>query len=211
MGLQVRECVELFARLHGNDDTVASAIEQCGLDEVASRRWRTLSGGEQQRLSLAVALVGGSELIVLDEPTAALDIPGQERVLDVIADRSANGSAVLLTTHRLDEVEKVADRVVILHQGRLVANSTVAELTEAVPEIRLRGMDMGQAVELEGRVGLSFAAEPGGEWVAKLDTGQDPQARLSEVLDQCSEAGLKITSASVGRRSLADAYRELVS
>lgn len=210
MGLKVAECVELFADLYGRGVDAAQVVHDCGLGGVASRRWRTLSGGQQQRLSLAIALVGGRDLLVLDEPTAALDVPGQERVLELIGQRSGQGAAVLVTTHRFDEVEQVADRVVVLHKGAVVANASVADLTHRAPEIRLGGLSIVDGRRIDEALGTSFAVS-GGQLVSPIATDVDPSERLQAVLAWCGANELAPTSASVGSRSLADAYRELVA
>src|SRR5205807_9727089 len=99
-----------------------------GLDDVASTPWRRLSGGEQQRLSLALALVGRPQVAFLDEPTAGVDPAGRLAIRQVIRDLREDGVCVLLTTHELEEAERLADRVVIIDHGRAVAEGTPAEL-----------------------------------------------------------------------------------
>lgn len=210
MGLTVGECVALFAQLYGRAGDVDDALEQCALETLAHRRWRSLSGGQQQRLSLAIALVGGADLLMLDEPTAAMDVEGQERVLDLVTDRATGGAAVLITSHRLEEVERLADRVVVLHEGRLRADASVAGLTRSVAEVRIDGIPFDRVASLNTAVGLSFALEPEGTAVSRLPEGTDPQDALRSVLDWCVAHGIATTAASVGRRSLADAYRELL-
>ena len=91
---------------------------------MADTPWRHLSGGEQQRLSLALALVGRPEVVFLDEPTAGVDPEGRLAVRAVIAGLADRGVCVLLTTHELGEAERLADRVVIVHRGRAVASGT---------------------------------------------------------------------------------------
>jgi ABC-2 type transport system ATP-binding protein len=111
---------------------------------VAATPWRHLSGGEQQRLSLALALVGRPQVAFLDEPTAGVDPEGRLAIRAVVADLRAQGVCVLLTTHELAEAEKMADRIVILSAGRVVLEGTPAELTAA-----------------RAATGLSFGAPPG--------------------------------------------------
>lgn len=210
MGLTVGECARVFADLYGHRSAVAGVLDDCGLAGLTGRRWRSLSGGQQQRLSLAVALLGGSDLLVLDEPTAALDPDGQQRVLDLVAQRSAAGTAVLVTSHRLDEVERLAQRVVVLHGGRLLADTSVAALTRAVLELRIAGVPHDAVPRLSAAVGVAFELDDAGEAVGRVPEGGDATALLRSVLEWCAARGISTTSASVGRRSLADAYRELL-
>jgi ABC-2 type transport system ATP-binding protein len=208
MGLRVGECVRLFAALHNSPIDPAVVLEQCGLTEVAQRRWRAVSVGQQQRLSLALALVGGPDLLLLDEPTAGLDVPGQGHVLELIGRRAGQGCAVLFTTHRLDEVERVADRVVIIGEGRVLADSSLAALT--VPEIRIGGLKGSELVRLDHDLGTSFALSAAGDAaVSMIPSGEDPSGLLHDVLGWCRHNRIIATSVALGTRSLADVYAEL--
>ncbi len=211
MGLRVGECVALFAELYRRSGDVEVVLDECALGEIRDRRWRSLSGGQQQRLSLAIALVGGRDLLVLDEPTASMDLDGQQRVVDLVAARAGAGAAVLITSHRFDEVERLADRVVVLHEGRIRADSPISLLTREVPEVRIDGVDVERLASLNSALGLGFAVQLGGSAASRVPDGQNPQSVLRAVLDWCAAEGITISAASAGRRSLADAYRELLS
>ena len=100
--------------------------------------WRRLSGGEQQRLSLALALVGKPEVLFLDEPTAGVDPEGRIAVRDIIATQRDRGICVILTTHELDEAERLADHVVIIDQGRMLAEGTPAALASGAADGAIR-------------------------------------------------------------------------
>src|SRR5207253_2649352 len=108
------EVLAMHAALHSEPLSPDALIERLGLNKVAGTPWRRLSGGEQQRLSLALAIVGRPEVVFLDEPTAGLDVQGRHTTWDLIRDLKAAGVAVVLTTHLLDEAEQLADRVVII-------------------------------------------------------------------------------------------------
>lgn len=123
------EVLTLFAGYYADPVPPTELLERLGLHGVAKTPWRRLSGGEQQRLSLAMALIGRPKVLFLDEPTAGVDLHGRAQVREVIAEQARAGVAVLLTTHELAEAEAVADRVAILHRGRLATLGTMAELT----------------------------------------------------------------------------------
>jgi len=124
-----REIVSFYAKLRSADRAqVAVALDKVDLEEAADRRCGTYSKGMRQRLGLAQALVGSPRLLLLDEPTAGLDPLSRRRFYDLISDVSKNGTAVLLSSHGLSELEAKTDRVAILRSGELVANAPLAEL-----------------------------------------------------------------------------------
>ncbi len=204
MGLTVDEAVALFADLNGHGVDAASLVDQVGLAADRRRRWRRLSGGQQQRLSLAIALTGGPDLLLLDEPTAALDGQGSRQVLELIAERRRAGSAIVLTSHRADEIEQLADTVVLLGAGVVRATGTVEELTtiDAIVVGLAEPIDPSPVAVALGR---EVRAVDGGLEVPGLtDQGAVP-AVTAAVLD----AGGNINGIRVGRRPLADVLAEL--
>jgi ABC-2 type transport system ATP-binding protein len=127
--VRVGELLRCTAALYPASVDAADLLERMGLAELQRRTFRQLSGGEQRRLALALALVGRPQVAFLDEPTAGVDPAGRQVIRQIVADLRAEGVTVLLTTHDLDEAERIADRVVIVHHGRLVAQGTVDEIT----------------------------------------------------------------------------------
>jgi ABC-2 type transport system ATP-binding protein len=132
-----RDVLGLYAAFHVGGRDPEALLALVGLDIVARTRVRRLSGGERQRLALALALVGDPDVMVLDEPTAGMDAEAKRDTRGLIAGLRDEGRSILLTTHDLADVERLADRVAILHHGRIVADGSVAELT-ASGEARLR-------------------------------------------------------------------------
>ncbi|WP_062519696.1 ABC transporter ATP-binding protein [Demequina silvatica] len=131
-----RENLVLVARLRhvGAPATVASSLlERFGLTEAGDRRVATYSGGMRRRLDIAMSLVGEPSVVFLDEPTTGLDPQARLEVWDAIRALAAGGTTVLLTTQYLDEAEKLADRIAILHEGRIVIDGTLAELKALMP------------------------------------------------------------------------------
>ena len=152
-GIRTAEVLDLFAAYYDDPADPAALLERVGLAPQAKATARHLSGGQQQRLALALALVGRPRVAFLDEPTAGLDVDGRLLVRDVVREQRDAGVCVMLATHDLAEAEKVADRVVIVDRGRVVADGTPAELMSATgAEIRFAapaGLDvaaLGQAL-----------------------------------------------------------------
>jgi len=132
-----RRALELFAGYYPAPRPPDELLDLVGLRAVASTPWRHLSGGEQQRLSLALALIGRPQVAFLDEPTAGVDPEGRLTIRAVVDDLRRQGVCVVLTTHELDEAEKMADRIVILSAGRIVLEGTPQDLTAATSTTRL--------------------------------------------------------------------------
>ncbi|MDP9386528.1 MAG: ABC transporter ATP-binding protein, partial [Actinomycetota bacterium] len=127
-GMGPLDALRLFAAYYDDPEDPVALLERVGLTAVAATPWRRLSGGEQQRLSLALALVGKPVVAFLDEPTAGVDPAGRRAVRSVVSDLRDRGACVLLATHELDEAERLADHVVIVDRGRVVAAGTPAQL-----------------------------------------------------------------------------------
>ena len=122
-----RDLIRLYAAFHDGARDPEEVIEAVGLAAVAATRVRRLSGGERQRLSLALALVGDPEVLLLDEPTAGMDPEARRDTRALIASLRREGRTILLTTHDLGDVEALADRVAILHRGRIVFDDVTGE------------------------------------------------------------------------------------
>ena len=125
--LTPREILHMFASLYGKGD-VDEAIKTFAIDEFANRRYRHLSGGQKRRLSLAVATVHDPDVVFLDEPTTGLDVQSRRSLYDYILKMRDRGKAVFLTTHYIEEAERLADRVIIIDHGHIVAHGRVDEL-----------------------------------------------------------------------------------
>jgi ABC-2 type transport system ATP-binding protein len=131
-----RENLVLVARLRHLDDPVAVAddlLARFGLKDAASRRVSTYSGGMRRRLDIAMSLIGDPPVIFLDEPTTGLDPQGRLEVWQAVKELAAGGTTVLLTTQYLDEAEQLADRIAILHDGRILVDGTLGELKALLP------------------------------------------------------------------------------
>jgi ABC-2 type transport system ATP-binding protein len=128
-----RRVLELFASYYPDPEDPATLLETVSLSAVAKTPWRHLSGGEQQRLSLALSLVGKPDVVFLDEPTAGVDPEGRGAIRAVVGALRARGACVIITTHELAEAELLADRVVIVRGGRVLADGSPGSLTGGGP------------------------------------------------------------------------------
>ncbi len=202
-----RRVLRLFADYYDDPEDPEALLETVGLGAVARTPWRRLSGGEQQRLSLALALVGRPEVVFLDEPTAGVDPEGRLAVRRVVAGLRDRGACVLLTTHELPEAERLADEVVIIARGRAVARGTVAELAaaggggihfEAPPAMDTTGLALALGTTPDG----VSEEEPGRYRVA----GEATTARLAALAGWMAEHDLPLAELRAGGRSLEEIY-----
>jgi len=145
-----RENLLMIARLRHLKNPRAAAdglLKSFGLSDAANRRAGTYSGGMKRRLDLAMSLVGEPSVIFLDEPTAGLDPEGRLDVWKTVKDLARNGTTIFLTTQYLDEAEHLADRIAILHQGRIIADDTLAELRKLFPPAKLEYVEKQPTLE----------------------------------------------------------------
>jgi ABC-2 type transport system ATP-binding protein len=147
--LTVVEMLRLFAGYYREPRPVDEVVSLVGLEDKRDDRVRRLSGGQRRRLDLGLALVGDPELIFLDEPTTGFDPRARRQAWETIRGLRGLGKTILLTTHYLDEAERLADRVAVLAQGRIVASGAPAELTGAVAATEIRYRENGREVVLE--------------------------------------------------------------
>ena len=145
-----RENLIMIARLRHleNPRQVADdLLNRFSLTEAADRRVSTYSGGMRRRLDIAMSLVGKPQVIFLDEPTTGLDPEGRIEVWNTIKELSSNGTTVFLTTQYLEEAEQLADRIAILHEGRIIANGTLAELKKLFPPAKVEYIEKQPTLE----------------------------------------------------------------
>jgi ABC-2 type transport system ATP-binding protein len=188
VSLTVRESLAVFGGYYERPRDVDEVIEVVGLTEKRDARVKTLSGGQQRRLDLGLALVGDPELIFLDEPTTGFD-PGARRMAwETIRNLRSLGKTVLLTTHYLDEAERLADHVAVLREGRIVRIGTPAELRGTAAETEIRYRRNGQEVVLQTT---------------------EPTRVLHELTTEAVRAGVELEGLEVRRQTLEDIYLAL--
>ncbi len=202
------DALRLFASYYDRHEDPAALLRRLGLTEVARTPWRRLSGGEQQRLSLALALVGRPEVVFLDEPTAGVDPQGRLAIRQVISELRDGGVCVMLTTHEMDEAERLADRVLIVDHGRVVAAGTPTELMTGGAGASIHfGAPPGIDVEDLGRaIGAPTREERPGEYVIAAEARP---ATVAAVTAWLAERDLPLADLRAGRERLEDVFLRL--
>ncbi|MCU1623212.1 MAG: ABC-type efflux protein ATP-binding protein [Frankiales bacterium] len=206
-GLRAGQLLDLFASYHAHPLPTAELLDRLGLASVAGLPFRRLSGGQQQRLSLAMAIVGRPELVFLDEPTAGLDPQARQATWDLIRCLRADGVTVVLTTHLMDEAAQLADDVVILDRGKVVARGSVPELTQGTGQIRFTAAPGLDTSDLEAALpaGSSATEATRGCYVVQGPAGP---ALLAAVTAWCARQGV-MPGDLQAQRTLEDVFLEL--
>jgi ABC-2 type transport system ATP-binding protein len=186
--LSVREIVELFAGYYPRPRPAVEVIELVGLAEKREARVRTLSGGQLRRLDLALALVGDPELVFLDEPTTGFDPAARRQAWETIRDLRSLGKSILLTTHYMEEAQRLADRVAILRGGEIVGTGSPQELLSGRAPVEIRYRRNGTEVVV---------------------ATEEPTRVLHELTAQALADGVELDGLEVHRRTLEDVYLEL--
>lgn len=207
-GMGPAEALRLFAGYYANPEDPRRLLGLVGLERVARTPWRRLSGGERQRLSLALALVGKPKVAFLDEPTAGVDPEGRQVIRQVIADLRDSGACVVLTTHELEEAERLADVVYVIDKGRIVASGSLDQLAAHAggPTLRWQTSPELDISSLEAHLGAGVREESPGNYVAEVAGSPAVVGVLAAWLD---ERGLPLTRLRVGRAPLEEVYLRL--
>ena len=210
--LQVGETLALFRALYAWGREPGQVMAEVGLAEKARARVGTLSGGQKQRLALACALVGDPELLFLDEPTTGLDPQSRRGVWDIVNDFKVRGRTVLLTTHYMDEAERLCDRVAVVDQGRIIALGSPAELIRTLGGdhvIEIRTTPDGPAPSADSLARLpavkSVHAEPGGLVLSVTE----PHVAIPAVLQGLDSQGVRLANLQTRHASLEDVFVSL--
>jgi ABC-2 type transport system ATP-binding protein len=206
--LSAREVLGLHCELAGIEgsrrkEEIDGALDWVGLGERGRDRVGGYSKGMQQRLGLAVALLGRPELVLLDEPTSALDPVGRHDVREIIRRLKARGTAVFLNSHLLSEVEQVCDRVAVVDRGRVIATGAMAEILGGDGAVRMRvsGLDTGASLGSFGQPRVE------GEWLTFNGLGTD---RVPELVAEVVRRGGRVYAVEPRTRSLEDRFLQLL-
>jgi ABC-2 type transport system ATP-binding protein len=187
--LTVREVHAMFAGYYARPRDVDEVIELVGLTDKAGAQVKTLSGGQKRRLDLGVALIGDPELVFLDEPTTGFDPSARRTAWELVRALRAHGDTIVLTTHKLDEAQQLADRVAVIREGELIRIGTPDELIGVTPDVEVRYRDNGRDVVV---------------------TTSEPTRLLAELTAAALAEGREVEGLEVRRPSLEDVYLGLV-
>ena len=209
-GIRPLEVLQLFASYYDDPEDAAFVLERVGLAHRRNATWRRLSGGEQQRLSLGLALIGKPEVAFLDEPTSGIDVGGRQVIRELIEELRQTSVTIVVTTHDLEEAERLADRIVIIDQGKVVASGTPAELMRATDhEEILFGAPPHLDTAALGRALNAFVDETSpGEYKAALAPTPSNIAALTAWL---AEHDLPLLDLRAGRQRLEDVFLRLTA
>ena len=209
-GVRAQEMLRHVAAMHAHPLDVGMLVDRLGLASCGHTPYRRLSGGQQQRLGLAMALVGRPELVFVDEPTAGQDPQARRATWELLEEVRDAEVTVVLTTHFMDEAERLADQVFVIDHGRLLATGSPRELTHS---------DQQASLTFQARAGLDLtslshalrdrfvvAEHPAGTYVVTGPVGPD---ELAAVTSWCSQHQVMPAGLSVGRRTLEDVFLEL--
>ena len=203
---RVRDVVSHFCALHNKGVNATQLIERVGLSNRSTGTWRKLSGGEQQRLSLALALAADPEVIFLDEPTSGVDIDGRDIIADIIQDLATRGTTVVLASHDMAEAEKVATHAVLFNSGKVIASGEISSLLTSRKHLRFTSSE--GLVPAELAVSIKSPVVAIGDGVYEVASEPTPQlmTRISQWLADNSHP---LIGVDMGKESLEDTYRRL--
>ncbi len=209
-GIRPLEVLELYAALADDPLDPDELLRRVGLEDSVRTTWRNLSGGEQRRLSLALALIGQPDVVFLDEPTAGVDTAGRRLIHEIINELRTRGACVLVTTHDLTDAERLADEVVILDHGRIVAHDTPDALRRDITGEEIRfgaapGLDVADA---SLTLGAPVVERSPGEY--RVAMAPDP-TNVAAVTQWLAVRNVSLADLQAGRQTLEDVFDRLTS
>lgn len=201
--LSARESVQMHAAYYQNPRGVDEVIEIVGLTDKADDRAKKMSGGQQRRLDLALALIGDPKLVFLDEPTTGFDPSARRDSWTMIENLRSLGTTVMLTTHYMDEAQQLADRIAVIARGVLVAEGTADQLAEQVKSLPIISWTATAA-------DAPFGAPLGAGRVGLVVEADDVTATVHRLTSWATDDGVELTGLEVSRPTLEDTYLALV-
>jgi ABC-2 type transport system ATP-binding protein len=202
--LRVRELLTAFRGYYPAPLPVASIVRAAGLDGLEGRLFGTLSGGQQRRVLFGIALCGDPELVFVDEPTTGLDAEVRRTLWATLRDLASSGRGVVLTTHYLEEADALADRIVVLHEGRVIAEGSPSQIKSRVPGRRVTAESSIGAEQASGWPGVHHAQRDGTRLELLVS---EPEPVLRELLHR----DRSVTGVTVTEPTLEDAFLTLTA
>ncbi|WP_028047870.1 ABC transporter ATP-binding protein [Cellulomonas sp. URHE0023] len=203
--IKAREMLAHVATMYAEPRDTAELSERLGIDSFGGTTVRRLSGGQRQRLALAAAVIGKPELVFLDEPSAGMDPQSRHAVWDLVRELRDDGVAVVLTTHLMDEAEDLADHVVVIDHGTVIASGTVPSLVSSSDDRTLR-FESTPGLRLGDLLGLTVTEPTPGAYTVVGNVGPSTVATLTAWL---ADRDALVTRLTVGRRTLEDVFLDL--
>ena len=212
-GVRAVEMLQHIASLHAHPLPVPMLVERLGLDDCGRTPYRRLSGGQQQRLALAMAVVGRPELVFVDEPTAGMDPAARRTTWELLQELRNDGVTIVLTTHYMDEAERLADHIHVIDRGRLIASGSPFDLTRAEGSATIRlvvtePFPPGAPASLRAELGEPTEVHPVNEH-SLLITGPADATTLAKVSGWCDRNGVLPESLNLGQRTLEDVFLQI--
>jgi ABC-2 type transport system ATP-binding protein len=212
-GVRAVEMLRHVAALHAHPLPVPMLVERLGLGSCGRTPYRRLSGGQQQRLALALAVVGRPELVFVDEPTAGLDPQARRTTWELLDELRRDGVTIVLTTHHMDEAERLADQVHVIDRGRLIASGSPLELTRTSGSSTIRlvvtePFPPSAPGSLQATLGEHTVVQAVGAH-SLLITGPADASTLAKVSAWCEQQGVLPESLTLGQRTLEDVFLQI--
>jgi ABC-2 type transport system ATP-binding protein len=212
-GVRAVEMLRHIATLHAHPLDVPMLVERLGLESCGRTPYRRLSGGQQQRLALAMAVVGRPELVFVDEPTAGMDPQARRATWGLLDELRRDGVTIVLTTHYMDEAERLADQVHVIDRGRLIASGSPYELTRGTGSSTIRlvvtePFPPEAPASLQATLGAGTEVRPVTAH-SLLITGPADASTLAKVSAWCDEQGVLPESLTLGQRTLEDVFLQI--
>lgn len=208
----VRECLELFASLHSSARPLDEVLEATGLRDAEDTLVSALSGGQRQSLAIGCALVGAPELLFLDEPTTGLDPDARRRLWALVLEFIAGGGTVFLTTHYMEEAERLCDRVAVMDRGRIVREGSPAELIAGLGASHVIELELSanvDAASLLALPGVTSAREAPGDMTRWTLSAPAPHVTLPSLFALAEQRGMKLAHLTTRSATLEDVFVSL--
>jgi ABC-2 type transport system ATP-binding protein len=207
--IRVVELIELYGRLYRSRPNTKKLLERFELADKAKAFFETLSGGQQQKLALILAMINDPPLVFLDEPSSGLDAHTRRTIHDWLRELRAQGRTVFLTTHYIHEAEQLSDRVAILRRGKIVKQGTIADLATGLSlqsEVRFRMANATNVEKLASLPGVASADQHDGTYILKVTM---PADAISELVRYLDSTGNRLADIEVSRPTLEDLFLKL--